>query len=83
MTSVQISVTMQKLYNSEKGVLLKARQCNGVHPCAFCLAKNTLPCSACAERYEQAVLEEDISDKFLFERDTAYTSLSGNIPLAH
>ena len=63
--------------------MLQQHTCDGFHPCAFCTSKHTILCKGCAERYEFALLEEDVCDEFLFKRDMADTSLSGKTPAAH
>lgn len=56
---------------------------NGVHPCAFCLAKHTGFCDVCAERYQMVILLEDDSEAFLAEREIAEQSPSSYFPPAH
>jgi hypothetical protein len=45
-----------------------------MHPCAFCLSKNTAFCDECGERYHLVVLLEDDNENFLVARDMAHTS---------
>jgi len=55
----------------------------GIHPCAFCAIKNTMPCRYCSEQFQTAIVEEDVSETFLVERDMASTEFSGIAPLFH
>jgi hypothetical protein len=55
----------------------------GIHPCAFCPIKNTIPCKYCSEQFQSAVLEEDVSEVFLIERDMSITEFSGITPFFH
>jgi hypothetical protein len=56
---------------------------SGVHPCAFCTIKNTAPCRLCSEQFQMAVLEDDVSEDFLIDRDMSLTEFSGIIPPTH
>lgn len=55
----------------------------GGHPCAFCLNKDNLSCSSCAEQFQAAFMEEDVSDDFLIAREMSYTEFSGVIFIQH
>jgi hypothetical protein len=56
---------------------------SGVHPCAFCTTKGTASCKYCSEQYQSAIVEEDVSEAFLIERDMSITEFSGITPLFH